>query len=1340
MSIFKESFRKFVKRQLGIREAIISRGNEGHGGKGGSGPRDKSFKTNIKTSDTNFDSVSIPEGAFYTYQQKTCVIRMASGADLTDQGAKDIATNSKYYKSSQLKGSGLARRFVLQGGTLAIDRNMVKFKDKTTQVRKDPRTDKIIGKEWEKGYSKTTREREEAYTYAIAKRQGIIGTTGQKFGTAYGDPTIASEPGMDDYGAVPMPGITSANIRTKSAYGSLREAKVKFVCHNRKQLEALELLYMRPGIPILLEWGWTNYIDNEGKRITDYFPFNNTLGKWFIREYDLSQLNTDIIDEKIKTGGNYDAMNGMCKNFKYTARPDGGYDCETEIIGAGEILESLKGEKMTIGKRTADAMELGLDLFEQFSTAVDETTNNKGEDRWGITNFFYFSLKSLTNPSTLAGTFLVGATLGGPTAALIPLASGFVNAKRAKNLAKGEELFPLFRLNEKDEDGNYINLGDSPDRLTKLKQLILTEDQYISGERGEGFYINQPFIRWDALVTFINDFVINKDATGKPMMTIQTQQIVNEDEPDKVNLQPYLYTRLPRFKIPYFADGILQRTEVYEDNTKWYNFGLDYNGSINVNDLVDMSVNTAVCITPNQVAEGSDHGKFFDSTTTTGAVVSVLTLNPLAAAGTALYGLINSRRRVLTAETGPNVGAEYKRVISHIYLNIRYLQKTYQNERYDDEGLPIEDFSLFNYIQTIWDKVTGATGNVHNFQLHNDIERPNQSRVIDLQFQQEDDLKKNGVHELKIQSNDSICRNFQYDSTVPNALSTTIATAVQNPDSATDIDQVTFAAFSKGIKSRFHVPKKNEERETISDIEKRDKALAYDHLVQQIRDKIDTLFEHRVKMMKGKYQKTDDDGDSLKPELVSGMARSLETVYAEVQRELTLYPYNGEQGGEPYYKGFTKKVDNIPHIGSVIPLKFKAELDGISGMVIGNVFKIDPTRLPVAYGSSNVAFVVMKESQDVSAGGDWNTKIEGNLILLPGEEEDLTNSREGGFNQFWESVGVNYLPEDLQQVDTYQGVIDKEQATIDPQMDLIKGNGEPVFIKLGRNPDRKTSVRSSPEVNNERLLDFGKDNMIGVINNRKGLFIGVCIGITHQEQLGNLVWSENEGSYVDRETGAPVEERVNKYTPWYRIQFNYREPNLYKNFNLGSGYNQKSRLDTNGANDWRDWFYDSHNLKGVYFHRNRVWDGNDTYQNDTWGYGWMRIDVLQANGAYGLTREEVIKLVTTRGYGYRDAIFDFADSWTLEETYALAENYTLGTALNPSGPISNGGTYGEYLVEGSKNGKHSNAILILAGFNKKSKDSVGDKDSKITLAELNARKVGGDNVDFFPTTTEGEPI
>ena len=33
---------------------------------------------------------------------------------------------------------------------------------------------------------------------------------------------------------------------------------------------------------------------------------------------------------------------GVCKNFNYKARPDGGFDCVTELTSAGEIIESLK--------------------------------------------------------------------------------------------------------------------------------------------------------------------------------------------------------------------------------------------------------------------------------------------------------------------------------------------------------------------------------------------------------------------------------------------------------------------------------------------------------------------------------------------------------------------------------------------------------------------------------------------------------------------------------------------------------------------------------------------------------------------------------------------------------------------------------------------------------------------------------------------------------------------------------------------------------------------------------------------------------------------------------------
>ena len=58
-------------------------------------------------------------------------------------------------------------------------------------------------------------------------------------------------------GLRPMPGITNMDIKSKSAYGSLREAVVNFQCWDIHQLEELELLYMRPGYTVLVEWRWS---------------------------------------------------------------------------------------------------------------------------------------------------------------------------------------------------------------------------------------------------------------------------------------------------------------------------------------------------------------------------------------------------------------------------------------------------------------------------------------------------------------------------------------------------------------------------------------------------------------------------------------------------------------------------------------------------------------------------------------------------------------------------------------------------------------------------------------------------------------------------------------------------------------------------------------------------------------------------------------------------------------------------------------------------------------------------------------------------------------------------
>ena len=137
-----------------------------------------------------------------------------------------------------------------------------------------------------------------------------------------------------------MPGIASLDIKSKSAYGSLREVTVNFQCWNIEQLEDLELLYMRPGYTVLVEWGWSPYLDNKtGKLQPNFNDYYDIINKG---KTDRTEIFKALFQKSKDYSGNYDAMFGYVKNYSWSARPDGGYDCQTIIISTGEIIESLK--------------------------------------------------------------------------------------------------------------------------------------------------------------------------------------------------------------------------------------------------------------------------------------------------------------------------------------------------------------------------------------------------------------------------------------------------------------------------------------------------------------------------------------------------------------------------------------------------------------------------------------------------------------------------------------------------------------------------------------------------------------------------------------------------------------------------------------------------------------------------------------------------------------------------------------------------------------------------------------------------------------------------------------
>ena len=136
----------------------------------------------------------------------------------------------------------------------------------------------------------------------------------------------------------PMPGITGVDIRAVNRFGLLKEATITYNCWDLFDLTNLEKLYMRPGFSVLLEWGHSIYYTTNSNIVT----VPQTIKSFFTAGTTKEQLYSEIDQLKESSGQNYDAIYGFIKNFSWSFRADGGYDCTTTITSIGEIIESLQ--------------------------------------------------------------------------------------------------------------------------------------------------------------------------------------------------------------------------------------------------------------------------------------------------------------------------------------------------------------------------------------------------------------------------------------------------------------------------------------------------------------------------------------------------------------------------------------------------------------------------------------------------------------------------------------------------------------------------------------------------------------------------------------------------------------------------------------------------------------------------------------------------------------------------------------------------------------------------------------------------------------------------------------
>ena len=180
-------------------------------------------------------------------------------------------------------------------------------------------------------------------------RRGVGGA-----GASYG-----GDLGTNQYGIRPMPGITSVKTRSLGAYGSLAEATIKFYAWDVKQLEDLSILFLRPGYKVVLEWGWSMYLNTSVNGESYREKSTTNALKYAANNYNITNASFNTIDcfastitqtgiyeqldkLKHKYSGNYDGVLGSIKNFDYTLMPNGSYECTTVLISIGDTIDTIR--------------------------------------------------------------------------------------------------------------------------------------------------------------------------------------------------------------------------------------------------------------------------------------------------------------------------------------------------------------------------------------------------------------------------------------------------------------------------------------------------------------------------------------------------------------------------------------------------------------------------------------------------------------------------------------------------------------------------------------------------------------------------------------------------------------------------------------------------------------------------------------------------------------------------------------------------------------------------------------------------------------------------------------
>ena len=717
--------------------------------------------------------------------------------------------------------------------------------------------------------------------------------------------------GVDERGYVPMPGITSVQTKYYNN-GALSQATVNIKCYSKKQFALVDLLYLRPGYTVLLEFGHTIYLDNSGNR--QLFENFLTLPALATLRGDTTQfeLSALIEAERTRRAGNYEAVYGKISKFNWTFNKDGSYDCTLSIIGLGSVIESLRintgpskavigqyfknvneDRKVSIGKSFLH-MYLNYVLvkgkFQQEDTtqaAESRRTEDALEKAYG-TAFQSFTFEDIFRP--IGGVVLQGVdAIGGGNTFEDVFADGTGNRNAAV------EFLGLF-FNSPSQEG--VGVG--------------TLEEYIVNENS--FQVTDAEIK---------DVDVNED--GKRGTLIIPKCIVSiigvvTDAEEGVDVLPQVY-----IKFGAIIALIQHKLLVYskDKNTPICKFDMNVGNDAQPLQKDEnyiftfpghFSSNPLVCLIPYtnlpQVPFYPDIPNFN----------------------------INSKFGTCEALIGFNVEEdEYAGRLANILVNAQHALNLLDQFTSDEDG----GIAILDFLQSLLSDISTSLGGINNIEVTIDnnslvrfIDKTPQTYKFDINNSgSADDFTTFNAFGVQRDVRGSFVRDLSLNSELSPDFASMIAIGAQANGNQISSNSTSFSLYNSGLQDRIIKEKFN----------------AVNGINTNTTDTLESVYRDILFPLQAVYEHK-----KFTSENISALQSAAPRFFNYVIGDLT------------YKESITPAF--------FLPFNFSVTVDGISGIKLYQKFKLTNNILPPSYTDDNVDLIVKEVNHDVSPSG-WTTQI-----------------------------------------------------------------------------------------------------------------------------------------------------------------------------------------------------------------------------------------------------------------------------------------------------------------------------------------------------------------------------